>query len=187
MLPILPFLFATSNANLKPDGPLKWMKRLVKDVRLLPPLTEVMKIVKLTSLLAHMPRLSSPRPKLRHGRRLAVLSRPNLTLKSVYSLLRYVAHSSSSSSSSSEFPNCSSPRELALVFADYLKSHFSVSQPKTLHSRARGYLSELCRATRPVESHSSFCSPFSAAEFRATASNLFSSTATVPDKLPIPC
>ena len=34
-----------------------------------------------------------------------------------------------------------------------------------------------------VESHSSFCSPFSPAEFLAAASNLSSSTATGPDKV----
>ena len=54
---------------------------------------------------------------------------------------------------SPNLPNCSSPRESALVYAAYLKSHFSVSQPKALRSRARGYLSELRRATCPVESH----------------------------------
>ena len=74
----------------------------------------------------------------------------------------------------------------ASVYADYLRSHFSVSQPKALRSRARGYLSELCRATCPVESHSSFCSPFSPAEFLAAASNLSSSTATGPDKVAYP-
>ena len=107
--------------------------------------------------------------------------------KSVHSLLRSIAGSSSSSSSSPNFPNCSSPRESASIYAAYLRSHFSISQPKALRSSARGYLSELSRATCPVESHSSFCSPFTLAEFLAAASNLSSSTATGPDKLPIPC
>ena len=49
--------------------------------------------------------------------------------KSVHSL-RYIAGSSSSSSSSPNFPNCSSPRESASVYAAYLRSHFSVSQPE---------------------------------------------------------
>ena len=48
--------------------------------------------------------------------------------KSVHSLLRSIAGSPSSSSSSPNFPNCSSPRELASVYAAYLRSHFSVSQ-----------------------------------------------------------
>ena len=61
-----------------------------------------------------------------------------------------------------------------------------MSQPKALRSRARGYLTELRRATCSVESHSSFCSPFSPAEFLATASNLSSSTATGPDKVAYP-
>ena len=95
---------------------------------------------------------------------------PKSIPKSVYSLLRSVVGSSSSSPS---FPNYSSPRESASVYAAYLRFHFSVSQPKALRSRARGYLSEVCQATCPVESHSSFCSPFSSAEFLADASNLF--------------
>ena len=78
------------------------------------------------------------------------------------------------------------PRESASIFADYLRSLFSVSQPTALRIRARGYLSELRRATWPVESHSSFCSSYSPAQFLVAASNLYSSTATGP-KLPIPC
>ena len=111
---------------------------------------------------------------------------PRSNPKSVHSLLRSIAGSPSSSSSSPNFPNCSSPGESALVYAAYLRSHSSVSQPKTLRSRARGYLSELRRATCPVDSHSSFCSPFSPAEFLAAASNLTSSTATGPDKVAYP-
>ena len=111
---------------------------------------------------------------------------PKSNPKSVHSLLCSIAGSPSSSSSSPNFPNCSSPRESASVYASYLRSHFSVSQPKALHSRARGYLSELCRAKCPEESQSSFCSPFSPAEFLAAASNLSSSTATGPDKVAYP-
>ena len=111
---------------------------------------------------------------------------PRSNPKSVHSLLRSIAGSPSSSSSSPNFPNCSSPRESASVYAAYLRSHFSVSQPKALCSRARGYLTELRRATFPVESHSSFCSPFTPAEFLAAASNLSSFTATGPDKVAYP-
>ena len=64
-----------------------------------------------------------------------------------------------------------------------MRSHFSVSQPKILRSRTRGYLSELRRATCPLEFHSSFCSHFSLAELLAAASNLFSFTATGLDKV----
>ena len=63
--------------------------------------------------------------------------------KSVHSLLCSIAGSPSSSSSSPSFPNCSSPWESTSLYAAYLRSHFSVSQPKALHSRARGYLFEL--------------------------------------------
>ena len=110
----------------------------------------------------------------------------SLSPKSVHSLLRSIDGPPSSFSSSPNFPNCSSPRESASFYAAYLRSHFSVSQPKALHSRARGYLSELCQATCPVESHSSFCSPFSPTEFLAAASNLSWSTAIGSDKVAYP-
>ena len=111
---------------------------------------------------------------------------PKSNPKSVHSLFCCIAGSPSSSSSSPNFPNCSSSRESASVYAAYLRSHFSVSQPKALYSRARGYLSEFFRATCSVESHLSFCSPFSPTEFLAAASNLSSSTATGPDKVAYP-
>ena len=81
IFPNFPFLSAASNAILKPGGLLRWKKRLVKDARLSLPLIEVMKIARLTSPLLDTPRQSSPRPKLRHGRRLALLFHPNLTQK----------------------------------------------------------------------------------------------------------
>ena len=111
---------------------------------------------------------------------------PKSNHKSVHSLLRFIAGSPPSSSSSPNFPNCSSSRESASVYAAYLRSHFSVSQSKALRSRARGYLSELRRATCSEESHSSFCSPFSLAENLVADSNLTSSTATGPDKVAYP-
>ena len=107
---------------------------------------------------------------------------PKSNPNSVHSLICSIAGSPSWSCSSPNFLNCSSPRESASVYATYLRSHFSVSQPKTLRSRARGYLSELRRATCSVESYSSFCSPFSPAECLAAASNLSPFTATGPDK-----
>ena len=109
----------------------------------------------------------------------------SLSPKSVHSVLCSIAGSSSSSSSSPNFPNCS-PRESASVYAAYLRFHFSVFQPKALRSRARGYLSEVRRAMCSEESHSSFCSPFSCAEFHAAAFNVSSSTATGPDKVAYP-
>ena len=81
---------------------------------------------------------------------------PKSNPKSVHSLLRSIAGSPFLSFSSPNFPNCSSPRESASVYAAYLRSH------------------------------SSFCSPFSPAEFLAAASNLSSSTVTGPDKVAYP-
>ena len=53
----------------------------MKDARLSRPLTEVMKIARLTSPLPDAPRQSSSRPRLRHPRRLALLFHPNQTQK----------------------------------------------------------------------------------------------------------
>ena len=108
---------------------------------------------------------------------------PKSNPKSVHSLLRSIA---GSSSSSPNFPNCTSPSESASVHAAYLRSHFFVSQPKTLRGRARGYLSKLRQATCSEESYSSFCFPFSPAELLAVAFKLLSSTAAGPDKVAYP-
>ena len=89
-------------------------------------------------------------------------------------------------SSCPNFPNCSSSRKSASVFANYLRSHSSICQPKAPRSRIRGYLSELHRAMYPEEYHFSFCSSFTFAEFLAAATNLSSSTATGPDKVAYP-
>ena len=85
MRPTLPSLSTASNAILKPGDPLKWKKRSVKDARLSLPLIEVMKIAKFTSPLFDVPRQSLPRPRLKHGRRLALLSHPNQT-QNLYTL-----------------------------------------------------------------------------------------------------
>ena len=76
----LPFLSTTLNALLKPGGLLRWKHRLVKDAGLSLPLTEVMKTDRLTSPLLDPPSQSSPWPRRRHGRRLALLFHLNLIL-----------------------------------------------------------------------------------------------------------
>ena len=86
MRPNLPFFSAASNAILKPGGLLRWKVRLAIDARLSLPLTEVMKIIRLTSPPLDAPRQSSPR--LRHGRQLALLFHPNQTQK-LYTLSLY--------------------------------------------------------------------------------------------------
>ena len=139
----LSFFSAASNAILKSGCLLKWKKQFVKDERLLLQLTKVMKFVRLTSLLPDVLCLSSTRPKLRHGRRLALLSHPNLTLNlctlSFVLLLALLHLPLLLTSPTAPVPGC-----LDLVFVDYLGSHFSISQPKALCSSARGYLFELC-------------------------------------------
>ena len=156
--------------------------RLVKDARLSPPHTEGMKIATRQAYISASRRASSVIPKAKAEAWQTTCSSilPKSNPKSVYSLLRSAA---GFPSSHPNFPNCSSPRESVSVYAAYLRSHYSVSQPKALCSRARGYLSVLRRATCPVESHSSFCSPFSPAEFLVVASNLTPSTATGSDKV----
>ena len=55
---------------------------------------------------------------------------PRSNPKSVHSLLRSIAGSPSSSSSSPNFPNCSSPRESASVYAAYLEGRLYVQMLK---------------------------------------------------------
>ena len=143
MRPNLPFLSAASNANLKPGGLLKWKKWLVKDARLSLPLIEVMKIASLTSLLPDMSHLSLQKPRPRPGRRLALLSLPSLTqnLCILYFVLSLALFPHL------PLPYCCSSRESTSVFYVYLRTHNSVSQPKALRSRARGYLSEVRQVT----------------------------------------
>ena len=111
---------------------------------------------------------------------------PRSNPKSVHFLLRSNAGSPSSSSSSPNFPNCF-PGESALVYADYLRSHFSVSQPKALRSRARGYLTKLRQATCPVESHSSLCSLSFPLNFLLLPPTFSPPLPLAQTKLPIPC
>ena len=64
-----------------------WKKRLVKDARLLLPLTEVMKITRLTSPLLDAPRQSVPRPKAEAWQTTCSSLSPRSNPKSVHSLL----------------------------------------------------------------------------------------------------
>ena len=107
--------------------------------------------------------------------------------KILYSLLLSIAGSPSLSSSSPNFPNSSSPKESASVFAAYMRSHFSVSQPKTLCSRGRGYLFELSRATCLEGSHSSFCGPFSPLNFLRLPPTYSCPLSLAQTNLPILC
>ena len=57
-----------------------WSPELEEAVRLVLPLIQVMNIIRLATLLPDIPRISSPKPRLRHGRRHVHLSLLNLTL-----------------------------------------------------------------------------------------------------------
>ena len=158
----------------------------MKDAGLSLPLTEVIKIRQVYISASRRASSVIAKAKAEAWQTTCSSLSPKSNPKSVYCLLRSIAGSSSSSSSSPNFPNCSSPRNSASVYAAYVRSHFSVCQPKALRSRVRGYLSELRRATCSVKTHSSFCSLFTLAEFHAAASNLSSFTATGPDKVAYP-
>ena len=109
---------------------------------------------------------------------------PKSNPKSVHSLLRSTAGSPSSSPS---FPNCSSPRESASVYVAYLRSHYSISQPKALRSRARSYLTELCRATCPMSLTRPFALPSLQLNFLRLPPTSPHPLPLVQTKLPIPC
>ena len=152
----------------------------MKDARLSLPLTEVMKIARL--YISASRRASSVITKAEAWQATCSFLSPKSNPEFVYSLLCSVA---GSSSSSPNFPNYSSPRKSSLVFADYLRSHFSVSRPKALRGRVRGYLSEFRCATCFEESHLSFCSPFSPLNFLRMPPTYPRPLAQT--KLPIPC
>ena len=104
---------------------------------------------------------------------------PKSNPKSVHSLLRSIAGSPSSSSSSPNFPNCSSPRESASVYAAYLRSHFSVSPKATSLSSAEP------RARRSLTHPFAFLSlPLNFLRLPPTSPR---SLPLAPTKLPIPC
>ena len=105
---------------------------------------------------------------------------PKSNPKFVHSLLCSIAGSSSSSSSSPNFPNCSSPRESASVYAAYLRSHFSVSQPK-----ATSLISAEPRAWRSLTRP--FALLFHSLNFMRLPSTLPRPPPLVQTKLPIPC
>ena len=104
---------------------------------------------------------------------------PKSDLKSVHSFLCSIAGSFSSSFSSPNFPNCSSPRESALIYAAYLRSHFSVCQPE-----ATSLSSANPRAWR------SLTRPFAFFSHSLNFLRLPSTSRPLPlvqTKLPIPC
>ena len=158
----------------------------MKDVWLSLPPTEVLKIVRPTFTLPDVLRLSSSRPRLRHGRRLALLLSKSYP-KSVYSLLRSVADSFSSSSSSPNFSNCSSLVKLASVFADYLRSHSPVSQQGPCVAEPEAIFpgsTESCALRSLIRS---FAPPFPPLIFLRLPITSPRSLPPAQTKLPIPC
>ena len=85
--------------------------------------------------------------------------------KSMYFLFRSVDGSFFLIFLLSQLPQLFFSQESASVLSNLVRSHFSVSQPNALRSRARGYVSELSQATCSEKFHLFFCSPFFSAEF----------------------
>ena len=112
---------------------------------------------------------------------------PRFNPKCVHSLLRSIAGSPSLSSSSPNFPNCSSPRESASAFAAYLRSHFSVSQPKVrvAEPEATSLSSAEPRALRSL-THP-FALPSLQRNFMRLPPTSSHPLPLVQTKLPIPC
>ena len=184
MWPNLPFLLAASNAIPKPGGLVKWKMRLVKNVKLSLQLAEAMKIVRLTYLLPDVLCQSSPRPRLRHGRQAALLSRSNLTLNPcIFSFVLSLA--------------LLSHRLLLLIcptvplpgvgfgLCRLPEIHFSVTHPKVLRSRAREQSSAKPRAPRSLTGLFALPSPLlNFLRLHLTSSYPLPLAQT---KLPIPC
>ena len=145
-----------------------------------------MEIVRLTSPLPVMHRVSSPRPRLRNSRRLALLSRLNSTLNlctlSFVLSLAFLSHLSPLLIS----PTVPLPEGVSFGLHRLPEIPLFCIPATDLRSRARGYFFEHRQITCPEESHSFSCSLFSSTEFLAAATNFFSFTATGPDKVVYP-
>ena len=111
---------------------------------------------------------------------------PKSDPRSVYSLLRSIAGSASPASSLPNFPNCPTPKKSATLYANYLREHFSASQPKPLRSRGKGYLNELRSKYRNSELQTEFSAPLTISELHSATADLSSSTATGPDNIAYP-
>ena len=155
MRPNLSFLSAASNANLKPGDLEEAVSERRKAFAAVHRSDEDRQASR-TCFVCHL------KPKTQSWQATCTSLSPKSNPRYMYPLLCSVA---GSSSSSPYFLNCSSPRESASVFADYLRSYFSVSQPKALRSRARGYLSELCRPRALKSLTHSFAPPSPALNF----------------------
>ena len=142
---------------------------------------EVIKIVRLTSLLPDMPRLASPKPRLRQGSQHARLS-PNHVPKSIYYLFQFYRWIF--------FLIKFFSKRFQLFFSEGVgiglhrlpKIPFFRFLAKALGNKARG--SDGPRAFRSLNFFS--CSTFTSDKFLAAATNFFSPPATVPDKLAYP-
>ena len=112
---------------------------------------------------------------------------PKSNSKSDYAFPRSVTGSPSSSSSSPNFLNCSSPRESASVHAAYLRTHFSVFQPKLCIAEPEAtFLSSAGpRARRSLTRHFAFLSHL--LNFLRLPPNSPRPLPLAQTKLPIPC
>ena len=103
--------------------------------------------------------------------------------KSFYSILRLVAGFASFSSSSLTFPIALLPvRRHRSTPTNWDLTFLSVTQWLCIAERE----AELCRASCPDESHSSFHLPLTSIEFLAAATNFSSFTANSPDRAAYP-
>ena len=153
----------------------KWMKQLGENAKLLLPLIEKMKSASLTSqsLTMPLPLLTIPKPRrgTRHAHHSFLNLMANQSVESFASLLALFL-----------LLPCLFFLEVGLLIANHVRYHFSISQPKGLHSRANGNLSEFCRIFCSEESYSCVCSSLTTTTFLAAAANLSSFFATGPDK-----
>ena len=128
MRPNLPFLSAASNAILKPGGLLRWKVRFSERRKAFAAAhrsdedrqTYISASRRASSVIA--------KAKAEAWQTTCSSLLPKFNPKSVHSVLRSIAGSSSSSSSFPNFPGCSFPRESASVYAADLRSNFYISQ-----------------------------------------------------------
>ena len=141
-----------------------------------------MKIARLTYPPLNVLHLSSPRPRLRHGRQLALLSRPNLYTPSFALLLALLPHLPPLPTSSS-VPTPGSRLRFSPITCDPTFLSLNQTPPR---SRVRGYLStSKPRTLRSLKGP--FAPPSLSLNFLRLPETFSHLLPLAQTKLPIPC
>ena len=184
MLPLLPFLSATSTALLKPGGFLKSQMPSPNAEKHLQRHTVPKKTTRTISLLVDI-RTSTviSKAKAKSWQKTCSSLSPKTRPSEVFSLLRSISGSHSPTSSDlPNFPNCHTPVDCANHLSSRLQSHFSTQIPKLFRSTEKAQMN-LMRTAHCNTLHSTFCHHSSSFELSTAISQLSTATPSGPDQL----